>query len=339
MIISTTIDIRQRNKERIRSAIQHHEKCTKAEVARETELSMATSSTALNEMLGAGEISKIEQTGFSIGRPADVFAYNRDYLHTLAICTTVKDGSDAVEYIVADALGQVILRECEPIDQVTCALLEALVTSCIARDPLIGVVGLGIPGHAQGGFITQCDIASLEQIDFAAALREKHDVTVVVENDMNIVTYGLYNERQRPNEDFATIYFPTQPHSYVGGGFIVGGRLLKGSTMFSGELSHVARTFGLSSAQQTELLSDRTLFREFAAKMAVVVACTINPPQIVMMGNALGEEDIREIDALCRQMIPTRDVPALHADNNIFSNYVEGLVRLTLDTVLFPTML
>lgn len=338
MDISTAIDIRQRNKERIRSAIQQHEKCTKAEIARETELSMATSSTALNEMLADREIFKIDQTGACIGRPADIFTYNRDYLHTLAICTTIEDGADAVEYIVADALGSIILREREPIEHLTVALLEALVTSCLARDPLIRAVGLGIPGHTQEGYVTQCDIHALEQIDFASIIREKHDVTVVIENDVNIVTYRLYHEcPQRTN--FATLYFPTQADSYVGGGFIANGRLLKGNTMFAGEVSCVARAFGVSSAEQSALLTDRAKFRRFAAQMVAAIACTINPEQLVMMGNQLNDDDLAAIQEICKEFIPAHDQPELRIDNNIFDNYAEGLVRLTLDRALFPTLL
>lgn len=338
MDISTAIDIRQRNKERIRSAIQRHEKCTKAEIARETELSMATSSTALNEMLADKEIFKIDQTGACIGRPADIFTYNRDFLHTLAICTTIEDGADAVEYIVADALGRIIRREREPIEHISVELLEALVTSCIARDPLIRTVGLGIPGHTQGGFITQCDIHALEQVDFAAVVHEKHDVIVVVENDVNTVTYRLYHECPQ-RSDFAALYFPTQADSYVGAGFIVDGRLLKGATMFAGEISFVARAFGISSEEQTRLLGDRDKFRRFAAQMVTTIACTIDPPQLVMMGNRLDSDDLTAILDICRTVIPAHDMPELSIDNNIFDNYAEGLVRLTLDRALFPTLL
>ena len=339
MTINTAIDIRERNLERIRSAIQRHETCTKTEIARETELSMATTSTALNEMLISGEIAKIDQTGVSIGRPADIFAYNPDHLHTLAICTTMKNGTDAVEYIIADALGRIIQRESQPIASVSAELLEALVTTCIVQDPLIRTVGLGIPGHAQSGCITQCDIAALEGVNFASRIRAKHDVAVVVENDMNIITYCLYQELDCPQDDFAALYFPTQENSFVGGGFIIGGRLHKGWTMFSGEVSYIARAFGFSSADQAALPREREAFCRFAAQIVTTVVCTINPPRIVIMGEALAETDLPDICGYCRQFIPAHNVPELRIDNNIFDNYAEGLVRLTLDHVLFPTLI
>lgn len=339
MTINTAIDIRQRNLERIRGAIQRRESCTKAEIARETGLSMATTSTALNEMLSTGEIAKIDQTGVSIGRPADVFAYAPDHLHTLAICTTIENGTDAVEYIIADALGRIIQRERQPIGGVHSELLEALVTTCIVQDPLIRAVGLGVPGHALDGCITQCDIAALEELDFAAAIRARHNVAVVVENDMNIITYRLYNECGCPKDDFAALYFPSQENSFVGGGFMIDGRLHKGCTMFSGEVSYIARAFGLSSVNQAALLQDREAFCRFAAQIVTSVVCTINPSRIVIMGEKLSEAELPLVLDYCRQFIPAHDQPEISLDNNIFNNYAEGLVRLTLDHVLFPTLL
>lgn len=72
-MITNAIEIRQWNKERIRDAVQKHKTCTKADIAHETGLSMATCSTALNEMLESNEILKVDQIGAGIGRPSDLF--------------------------------------------------------------------------------------------------------------------------------------------------------------------------------------------------------------------------------------------------------------------------
>lgn len=339
MVVSTAIEIRQRNKERIRNAIQKHEKCTKADIAHETELSMATCSTALNEMLEAREILKVDQTGFNIGRPADLFTYNRDYMHVLGLCTAIRDGNHILEYAVADAVGRIITREAMPIESLNYDLLEALVTSCRIQDPLIKAIGLGIPGHAQDGFIEDCDIPSLRQIDFAGMIRQKHEVEVIVENDMNFITYRLYHECAEKNADFAALYFPAEQNSFVGCGFIVGGRLIKGSSMFAGELAGVADAFGVPRQQQHALLQDRASFHKFAAQMIVTVACTINPAHLTLMGNGLTGEDLQAISAQCLTFISERNMPALRVDNNIFDNYIEGLIRFTLDSVLYPILI
>ena len=102
-------------------------------------------------MLEAGEILKVDQTGFNIGRPADLFAYNSDYMHVLGLCTAVHAGQCILEYAIADAYGKIITREEMPVETLDYERLDALVTSCMMQDPLIRAVGLGIPGHAKNG--------------------------------------------------------------------------------------------------------------------------------------------------------------------------------------------
>ena len=344
MTVSTAIDIRQRNKERIRSAIQQHERCTKADIARETALSMATCSTALNEMLEAGEIIKVDQTGFNIGRPADLFAYNPDYLHILGIGTEIMNGEHIVEYAIADSFGKIIEREKADVGKaaeggLTYELIEALVDACIEKDPLIRAVSLGIPGHALDGCIADCDIASLSHTDFAAKIREKHDVQVIVENDMNFIAYRMYHECGEEMADHAALFFPTEANSFIGCGFIVGGRLLKGKSMYAGELASVAHAFGVPRVMQQELMNDRDAFRKYVMQMIVVVSCTINPAHMTLMGNNLTEEDLTIIHDSCLQFISERNLPQMKIDNDVFGNYIEGIVRFTLDSVLFPILM
>lgn len=335
----TAIDIRQANKERIRRALQQHEKSIKADIAKSTGLSMATCSTALNEMLKSGEILKVDQTGFSIGRPADIFSYNPDHLHVLALCTTIRNGQNFVEYVIADTLGHIIHREENTIECVSIELLDALITSARLHDPQIRAVGLGIPGHARDGIIEQCDIPGLQQVDFAKFIQEKHGVQVIVENDMNIITYSLHNKLADHEEDIATLFFPDQPNSYVGSGYIVNGHLLKGSTMLAGELRYAASAFGISLEKQQAILSDRPAFLDFVAQMVVLLACTINPSRLVVMGNSLSHDELQYIRARCLQFIPESDLTVLDVNNQPLEEYAEGLLRLTLDYTLFPMLM
>lgn len=339
MVVSTAIEIRRLNKERIRNAIQRHEKCTKADIARETALSMATCSTTLNEMLESGEILKVDQTGFNIGRPADLFTYNSDYMHVLGLCTAVRAGQCILEYAIADAYGKIITREEMPIETLDYELLDALVTSCMIQDPLIRAVGLGIPGHAQNGYIEACDIKTLEGVDFAVRIKQKHEVEVIVENDMNFITYRLFHECPEHDGNFAAIYFPQEKDSYVGCGLIVDGRLLKGSSMLAGELFQVARAFGVGYEQQREILQNREAFRRFVAQMILIVACTVNPAHLTLMGNGLDDDDLKVIYNQCREVITEPNIPQISIDNNVFGNYIEGLVRFTLDSVLYPILI
>jgi len=338
----TIVEVRQINKERIRRASQRFNRYTKADISKETALSMATCSTALNEMLESGEVLKIDQTGFSIGRPADVFTYNPDFLHALALCTTIREGRYVLEYVIANALGQVVFRETMTPRDITMETLDDLIASLRAKDPCIKTVGLGIPGQARDGYIAQCDILGLQQLDFAGPIGRKYGIQVIVENDVNIIAYFLHKNiagGSAPENNFSALFFPDKENGYLGSGHIVNGHLLKGDTMLSGNLFRAAAAFGISLERQLALLSNREEFLTFAAQMVVMIACTINPSHLVLMGNHLAVEELDTIRRICLQFISEKDLPALEIDHNTFDEYAEGLLRLTLDTALFPMLM
>ncbi|MDY3619054.1 ROK family protein [Agathobaculum sp.] len=335
-MITSAIEIRQMNKERIREAIQKQETCTKADIVKQTDLSMATCSTALNEMLESNEILKVDQVGAGIGRPSDLFAYNRDYLHVLCICLYAQEGTNTVDLAVADALGGIIAQQQFFYDTLSVETVEALVADHIAEDPLIKTVGLGVPGVVVDSTIESCDIKALQKVDFAKLFREKFDVNVIVQNDMHTITHYLYHQQAHCPGDFAAIYFPGTSNGYVGSGFIVDGHVLRGRTMLSGALWHVAEVFGVSPDEQAYALQDRKAFQKLASQILLTICCTINPSNVVIMGNEIDEQDLAAIRAHCTEVISPRHLPDIEIRNDIFENYAKGLIRLTLDSLLFP---
>lgn len=335
-MITSAIEIRQWNKERIRNAIQKCATCTKADIVKETDLSMATCSTALNEMLESREILKVDQIGAGIGRPSDLFSYNRDYLHILCLCIFEEDSTHVIEIAVADALGQVISSRRITAPVLSSENVEEIVRIETAADVLIRTVGISIPGIVTDGVIESCDIKSFEKVDFAQLLSAQFNVDVIVKNDMNVITYYLYHSQTDCSGDFAVLYFPRVGSGYVGSGFIVGGHALHGSSMLAGEIYHVAEAFGISLAEQDCLLADRTSFRKFAAQILMTVCCTINPSNVVIMGNEISSEDVEAIREHCSKVFSKRHLPTIQISNNVFNNYSNGLIRQTLDSILFP---
>lgn len=336
MTVTTAVDIRQHNKERLRCAIRQHDRCTKSDIARATGLSMATCSTALNEMMDEGEILKIAQTECSLGRPADIFTYNPDYLHVLALCASIRNGMRVLEYAVADAFGRLILRRLRMANKLELPLLLDVIAECRAKDPKICVVSLGVPGHTHDGRIETCDLEELSHLDIADSIRAVHPVRVIVENDMNLIAYRLYRMSGEKKADCAALYFPVEENAVIGGGFVANGRLLRGKSMFAGELSAMAQAFGLSRTAQRALLHDREAFRVFVTQMVVSVICMLNPDQVTLMGNGLDESDLDAIREGCLRFVAADNLPELQINNNIADSYIEGIVQCALDTMLFP---
>ncbi len=335
-MVSNTIEVKKLNKERIREAIQKQERCTKAEIAKETMLSIATCSTILNEMLENGEIIKIDQEDAGIGRPASLFTYNKDYQHVLGLCIETNRGVNTIDCAVADALGNIILHETVQPENMNYERIAETVASFLEQDDKIAAIGIGIPGIAQNGLVEYCDIKDLVNVNIGQLLRDKYGIDVFIENDMNFITYRLYDLQPRKEGNLAAVFFPDRENGYVGCGFMINGHILKGASMFSGEVAYAASGYGISQQEQAKLLENREAFQRFAAQVLLTVVCTINPANAVFMGNDISQEDLDEIRKHCLAIVPARHIPCLSVDNSMAENYICGVVRFTLDSLQFP---
>ena len=103
---------------------------------------------------------------------------------------------------------------------------------------------------------------------------------IIVENDMNFITYGAYSQ-QEDCADLAVIYF--SENNCTGSGYIINGEILKGSTMFSGEISYILDYFGMSFKEQAASLSRQEIFY-MLGKFIIPVIAVINPARIILTG-------------------------------------------------------
>lgn len=334
-MVSNTVEVKQLNVERVRKAIQRQKNCTKSGIAGETQLSIATCSTILNEMIESGEIVKVDQLDSVVGRPADLFAYNSDYQHVLCLCLDVDDGVITIMCAVADALGRVIRRENRSPKRLEYKDIEALVGEFLKDDERITAVGIGIPGVAQEGQIEFCEIKTLENVNLAGMLAKKYHLEILVENNMTFVIYYLNEKLPAQSGDLAAIFFPKGTDSCVGSGFMINGRVHHGATMMAGEVSYVARSFGLSQEKQQRMIENKKHFRQFASQMLVSIICTVNPKNAVFMGNDITQADLDEIYKCCSEVVHKRHIPKLSVDNDFAENYLNGVIRFLLDTVQY----
>ncbi len=334
-MVSNTVEVKQLNVERVRKAIQCQESCTKAEIANETQLSVATCSTILNEMIESGEILKIDQKDSVIGRPAGLFAYNSDFQHVLCLCLDFDEGVITVRCAVADALGRVIRQENRSPKQLSYARLEELVGEFLGDDAKITAVGIGIPGVVQDGQVEFCEIKSLENTDIAGLLTKKFSIEILVENNMTFITYSLNEKLPDQAGDLAAVFFPKGSDSCVGCGFMINGRIHHGATMMAGEVSQIAAVYGVSREKQQRMIENKKLFRQFAAQILITIICTVNPRNAVFMGNDITQTDLDEVCKNCAKIVPARHVPHLTVDNDIAENYLHGVIRFLLDTVQY----
>lgn len=334
-----TPEVKQLNLETIRKEIQNSGECTKAEIARKTSLSIVTCNTLLNELLEEQEILAADHQGIKTGRPgrpASQYIYNVDYIHVLGIYVDTHSTGFKIEYVVADAFGQQRQQEEIYAEQMDYNYIEEKIAQILEKDPLIKGISFGIPGVLDSGVVERCDVESFVGVDIKGGLEKRFGIDVEVRNDMDFISYGVYNGASLTTGNLATMFFPTTNNSYVGAGFIIDGKVLNGSSHFSGELSYVAEGFGFTREQQRKMLNDRDEFCELVSRMLLIVIGTIDPKKIVVMGNGINAEELMKIWKICNKVVPENHLPELSADNNIERNYLNGLIQVELNKLQFP---
>ena len=102
---------------------------------------------------------------------------------------------------------------------------------CIAA----GVACAGLIDGSKGYLYSSPNLPGWDGSDLASIFSERLSLPVVVENDVNAAAYGEYvRGAGRGTESFACVTLGTG----VGGGIVIGGKILRGSSGFAGEIGH-----------------------------------------------------------------------------------------------------
>ena len=303
MQIWTTPDLKKLNKERIRKVFQDKQSYTKAQIAQLTKLSVATCNTVVNEMLKDREVQKAEQEEAAMGRPAERYCYNRDFLHVMGIYVNAEDDVNTISLTVADAFGDWLLHEQRTSAAITYETIEEIIAEQVGKDSLIKRVSIGIPGITRQGVVESCDIRELVGAELDQSLQNRFSVEVETRNDMDFMVYGQYYTRYGGENNLAAVYFPHNSLGTFGCGFIINGRVLRGNTKFSGELAYIFEAFGLTREQQIGKLLKQEEILDYIAKIVLMIISSIDPEEVVLMGLDLGEQEIEKIKLFCRGIV------------------------------------
>lgn len=167
---------------------------------------------------------------------------------TSSVAVGIDLGGTTLSAVVIDRDGRVQARRttCADVDRGPEAVItdiEALVDAVLQdasfdRHALIGV-GIGTPGplsHQTGRIIRAANLPGWANVPIRDRLREKLDVPVLLENDGNAAAFGEF--RMGAGKDGGDLVMFTLGTG-VGGGVVLGGRVLRGHFENAAELGHM----------------------------------------------------------------------------------------------------
>ncbi|MDD3920105.1 MAG: ROK family protein [Eubacteriales bacterium] len=328
--IANTAQVKSANLACIRYAMRALGCGTKNDAAQATGLSAATCNTLLNELAAAGELLETgDANPGGVGRPAKAYRFNAEYCHALCLYVTSIGGVRQLDYSVVNLLGEAVAHSTLTLPLMDFIEIEQVVRACIDNDPLIKCIGLGIPGvPVSGRAIRICDVEALRDCDAAGRLKAAFGLPVMMDNDMNLIAYGFYRSAA-PAEPNSLAFVSFFEETCAGCGFIINGRIYRGSSNFAGELSYLP--FRTRDEAEQLRMQDRGCMVDIVAKTLASLAAVINPSLVIFTGAPVKADMAADITARCKDFIPQEHIPAVEIYPEIDDYYRKGLSALTLE--------
>jgi hypothetical protein len=326
------------NEALVREALHSRSEATTADLVVETGLSQTTVGQIVDQMRRSGIVREAGKRASSGGRPASAWTLNPAAWTSIAIAIEV----DGLFWGIANALGSISstgsrLIKTEPLRDAL-ALAEELKDSVPAGAETRLALAVGVPGAVKEGRLLTGDfLEAWSGIDLPALFAERTGMPIVVENDLNAIALGYAKAAASSGYKLdSLVYIHFNGGSCIGSGLVVGGRILRGASSYSGELGFLPMGDGLSLDDvilATE--EDDEGYAEAIVQALAAVNCVVNPALLVLGGRGFRFDLGDEISARFKVLVDQDVRPNLVFAPDSLPNYLNGLVGLAAERI-FP---
>ncbi len=321
--------LKQVNLSSIRKAIMTKITATRAEIARDTQISSTTVRSLLAEMLQNGEI---ESTGYdesSGGRKAERYQLKTDRYFAAALCIL----NDTIHCLVVNICGEIIQASKRKVIEgdMRTPILSFLDELTDEKD--IRAIGLGVPGIVSGGgFLKGNQSHELYKDDIGDLLAKRYGIPIILENDLNATMIGLGRsfETQFPDDcpgkiNMAYLFLEK---GCISASFIAEGRIIRGFNNFAGELGLLS-LYG--QRPLSELLAESTddsQYTDVIANIACWICAVLNPRFIALGGPGFRRDCLGPIGDALYALLPRDMAAELIYSPDILNDYYSGMAYL-----------
>lgn len=236
----STSALSKSNKESILKALLNAGALTKADIARETGLSVATASRLAETLLEDGFLLDAGESTDTGGRPSRLLQFN----HRVAVTLTLDVRGPATDIALVDLGGDVCAIEtvpgaADPPDRIQQTLTLAAHGLGLARQQGLRCIaaGVSVPGPVDAdGTVAFAPALSWRRISLGARLTHHLALPVLVDNDANLLALG---EFRRGRASGVESLIAVAVYEGVGLGIIEGGRIWRGAHGAAGQLGRM----------------------------------------------------------------------------------------------------
>lgn len=321
------------NSDLIKNALKAMGSATKAELAKETGISLTTVGLILSSLINEDEVLNHGFDESSGGRRAERYTLNLN--HSLALVLCVEDRY--IDYAIGNVAGDLLEDSRAEIKQGKhMETVDALISTLIKKYSSIKYLGLGVPSAVDNGHLfTGSKLKEWHSFNVKNHLEEEFKLPVIMENDLNAVATGFAFNRLKEagltSSNALNMVYINFTNDGTGAGIIANGKLVRGFSHFAGELGFLM--LGNGKTLDNVINCNHTI-NEYADAIATtisVINCIINPEYIVIGGNAFKFHILEKITEYCSIYIDENVRPDIIPAGNSRMDYILGIMRLTIE--------
>jgi predicted NBD/HSP70 family sugar kinase len=318
--------IKEMNINLVRRALKDKQEATKHQIAEVTGLSTVTVATIMQKLVDDHEVFEAGLVPSMGGRPAQQFRFNENHAQVLILFMHEQNGLDVLHVRVANLFGQCIDEQNIPVDDIHLRTFEPYIDAAIENYPSIQAIGFGLPGVELDGKIILLDYQALVGTDFLAHYRNRYQLPVIFENDVNAAAVG-YCRSHEIDSDAGTMYLYFPQKYPPGGGIYINGRLYKGFSNYAGEVATIPLDVDW---RDPALYTSLERISDAIAKLVITISSLLNPHTIVLYGSFLTDEHLNLIRQKSTQRLFSISIPTISLTSDFTLDYQTGMIAETL---------
>ncbi|MDV4150529.1 ROK family protein [Clostridium sp. AL.422] len=267
----------------ILNSIRDRGNATRGEISKDTGLSHTTVRAILNELIEINEIISVGLDESSGGRRAERYKVNSNKRYILAISIE----EDKAIYRIVNTLGEVLEEKIEFTSNLEdIENVVNIVGNFYKNYHNIEGIGISVPGVVtDDGYLSGIRMEDWKEIKIRKYLKEKFNLPILLENDINSASLAFYNEYIEKNKcDSISLVYISFTSLGVGSGIIINGNVLKGDNGYAGEIGFIPieNTF-LNTVMSSELDDDK--YVHVIINIIKTISSIINPSVVVLGGS------------------------------------------------------
>ncbi|GIN72938.1 hypothetical protein J14TS2_34130 [Bacillus sp. J14TS2] len=325
--------IRRNNLEKLKAWLFIKGKSIKAEMAKDTGISVVTINSLVKELVRDNtfiEGSFIQQ---KTGRPAVEYMFNYDKTFHLLLSIQEKKSPERkrkLQVIAKIVNMEGVEKVSEVIDfpEINIENLLSIIEKYIHEEYEVGKIGLAIPGKIFEGVITSSWENVFDGWNIEEELKRMTDIPIKIQNDAHIMTMGFCVENNLfINESVVGIFYPEK--SMPGITIFSNGALIEGQKGLAGEAKFLPNIME-KTAPDTEIELARNL-SEIVAIYNVVIA----PSFFVISSENVDIEIMRQAIESDKSLSRQPNKPIIYFDRHFQQSMTMGLRWLVTEDTIY----